>query len=69
MKGADPGGIAGSAGPGPDVPPGEHVLRLSFTEPGLRIGAWAVVLGIAATLGHTAVWWWLRRRRGVRDAW
>jgi hypothetical protein len=45
-----------------DVPAGRHVLRLSFTEPGLRTGA--VISGAAGVvvLVHTAVLWWFGRR-------
>ncbi|TNC28639.1 glycosyltransferase family protein [Amycolatopsis alkalitolerans] len=46
-----------------DLPPGQHVLRLSFSEPGLRLGAWALGAATLVVLAQTAIWWWPRRRR------
>ncbi|HVW42917.1 MAG TPA: hypothetical protein VHC18_16350 [Amycolatopsis sp.] len=50
-----------------DVPPGDHVVRLSFTEPGLRLGAWALGAGTVISLVQTGFWWWRRRRRRTRE--
>ena len=51
-----------------DVPPGQHTLGLSFTEPGLRLGAWALGAATVISLIQTAFWWWRRRRlRAVKE--
>ncbi|HJQ45123.1 MAG TPA: YfhO family protein [Amycolatopsis sp.] len=50
-----------------DVPPGDHTVRLSFTEPGLRLGAWALGAATAIALLQSAFWWWRRRRRRTRE--
>ncbi|MTD59542.1 hypothetical protein [Amycolatopsis pithecellobii] len=54
-----------------DVPPGDHIVRLSFTEPGLRLGAWALGAATVIALGYTG-FWWRRRRSGAgrrREQW
>ncbi|MFE2756985.1 hypothetical protein ACFXGA_33810 [Actinosynnema sp. NPDC059335] len=43
-----------------DLPPGEHVLRLSFEEPGLVLGFRTVGAGALLVLAQTLLW---RRRR------
>ncbi|NKQ53505.1 hypothetical protein HFP15_11495 [Amycolatopsis sp. K13G38] len=50
-----------------NVPPGQHVLRLSFTEPGLRTGAWALGGAAVIALVHTGFWYWRRRRRHAAE--
>ncbi|WP_152546793.1 hypothetical protein [Amycolatopsis orientalis] len=38
-----------------DVPPGRHVVRLEFHEPGLRPGLWILLVALAAALAQAVV--------------
>jgi hypothetical protein len=54
-----------------DVPAGDHVLRLSFSQPGVRLGTW-VLVGAAIIVVIQAMFWWFggrhTRRRGTGSA-
>ncbi|HET9138251.1 hypothetical protein [Actinophytocola sp.] len=45
------------------VPPGEHVLELSFVTPGLRLGAVALGIATIIVIGQSILWWRGNRRR------